>query len=263
MKLRSFITVPGSLILLAFSVFLFSCKASREFAENQYAARDKNYKNFIQTKEGTIYEVDAVVFRNPLFGKSTVEIGNGQKINTKEILAYQDNTAYYHRVEGQLAPRIKGGLINMYMTSQTYSTYETNSSNVGGGRWTTRTSYVYYLQKGDDGAIVRYTPDVLEEYVKDYPPAYEYMLAYRKQKKKTKMWSLINTTATVGGLTMLAANSSSQKMSVSDYAGVGLFVGGLASGVVNKIHKSKNYKKLDLALETYNSQRPKKTKEDF
>lgn len=254
----------NSSLLLLVSVFFFSCAGVKKFRGDLASAKDRDRKNFVQTNDGTIYEVNEVVFRNPLFGKSTVEIDKNTKINAKDILAYQNSTGYYRRVEGMLAPRIKKGLINMYLTTQTYQEFESSASHGGGGHWRTRTRYFYHLQKGDDAPVVRFDPNVLEEYVKDYPAAMEYIEAYKMQMKKVRTWSWVNTGAVVGGIVMVgtAGLDNNNNVTPAGYAGVGLFVGGLVSGVVNKFRRIKPYKNLELAIDEYNSQilKSKKTR---
>ncbi len=143
----------------------------------------------------------------------------------------------------------------MYLITETYQSYETSSSNTGSrGRWVTRTRNTYYLQKGDDAPVVRYDAKVLEEYVKDYPPAMEYITTYKQQKKKIKTWSLINTSAVFGGAIIMGVTSPGDKINAGTYIGGTIMVGGLVNGIVNKIRKLKPYKNLQLAFDEYNSQ---------
>lgn len=182
-----------------------------------------------------------------------MEIDKDTRINAKDILAYQNSNAYYRRVEGQFAPRIKKGLINMYVTTETYQEFQSSSAPGGGARWRTRTRNIYHLQKGE-GFVVRFEPKILEEYVKDYPPAMEYIEEYKKQMKKIRTWSWINTGAVVGGIAMAAAAGIDQNdnLTPAGYAGVGLFVGGIVSGFVNKFRRIKPHRNLELALDEYN-----------
>lgn len=237
-------------------IVLSSCGMIRQTREDLYASRDKERKNFVQTKDGQVYEVNEVVFRNPLFGKSTVEISPGNRIDTREVEAYQNSSAYYRRHAGQFLPRIKKGLINMYVGREYYQDYE--SPTVGSnqsGRWRTKTRTIYCLQKGDQSPLVQYSPDALKEYVKDYPPAMAYITDYEQARKKVRMWSWINTSAVIGGGVIAATGGvKDDKLTPAGYAGVGLLVGGFGSGIVNKIRKLKTGKHLELALEEYNRQ---------
>ena len=241
-------------MLLLLCIVLSSCGFVRQTREDLYASRDKERKNFVQTKDGQVYEVNEVVFRNPLFGKSTVEISPGNRIDTREVEAYQNSAAYYRRYDGQFMPRIKKGLINMYVGKEYYQDYEAPRAGQA-GRSRTRTRTIYYLQKGDQSPLVVYSPATLKEYVKDYPPAMAYIMDYEQARKKVRMWSWINTSAVIGGGVIAATGGvKDDKLTAAGYAGVGLLVGGFGSGVVNKIRKLKTGKHLELALEEYNRQ---------
>ena len=255
MKTKSCYGLSSLLSLMSF--FLFSCASVNKFSQDLYSSKDKERKNFVQTMDGTVYEVNEIVFRHPLFGKSTVEIKEGVKINTKEVQAYQNNSGYYRRVEGQFAPRIKKGLINMYLTTETYQEYNTSTmGNQSGGRWRTRIRYIYHLQKGDDNQVVRFSPQTLKDYIQDYAPAMEYYDEYEKKMRNIRMWSWINTTSVIGGALLAGAAGMDKEDNVTTagYIGVGLFAGGLVSGIVNKIRRIKPYKNLELALDEYNRQ---------
>ncbi|NTS42719.1 hypothetical protein HRG84_17600 [Flavisolibacter sp. BT320] len=231
-----------------------SCVSVNRFSDNTYAARDKDRKAFVQTKDGVITEADEVKLRSPLIGRSTIQLDGDVKIPVKEVLAYQNGTAYYRSIRGQFAPRINKGLINMYRTIETYTDFSTTSSGRSGTR--TRHQVIYWLQKGDQAETVMLTPDVTEQYVKDYAPAMEYMDLFRHNQKKVRTWSLINTASVFGGL-VLAGTLGSNNTTAGNtavIAGGGLFFGGLVNGFVNKIRKGKNYTNLQLAIDEYNYQ---------
>lgn len=238
--------------MLLLNVCFVSCVGVSRFSDNTYAAREKDRKSFVQTKDGTITEADEVKLRSPLIGKSTIQLNGDVKIPVKEVLAYQNNTAYYRNINGQFAPRITKGLINMYMTSQTYTEFSTSPS--GRSSTKTRTRYYYWLQKGDNAETVSFTPQVTEQYVKDYAPAMEYIDVFHQTQKKVKTWSLINTTATIGGLFLVTQGIKNDKVTAAGYASLPLFFGGLVNGFVNKFRKGKNYKNLQLAIDEYNYQ---------
>lgn len=253
MKSKSYKT--SSLFLLILSIFLVSCSSTMRLNGNILASRDASKKSFVEKKDGTIIEANQAVLRAPLFKKSTIELDNNVKIPTKEIEAFQDNEGYYRRVEGSFAPRIKKGLINMYRSTETYQEFNSNMGQGNAGSWRTRTRVIYHLQKGDSASVVRFTPAVTKQYVQDYAPAMEFINVYEVNRKKSKTWALINTTATIGGLVLLGtAGVKNDNVTTAGYAGVGLFLGGLANGFVNKIRKAKNYKNLELAIDEYNGQ---------
>jgi hypothetical protein len=248
----------SSLFLLLMPLLLTSCIGVRNFRHDSYQAREKDQKAFVQTVDGQIIEASEAVMKAPLFGKATIQLDRETKIPVKEVMAYQNNTAYYRRLDGQFVPRIKKGPVNMYMKTETYQEYNGASgmNNMGGG-WRTRTRVVYLLQKGSDAPLVRFTPEVTKEYVKDFAPAMEFVDVYESNVKKYRTWSYINTAATLGGLGLMVAGARStteDKVPPAGYAGLGLFTGGIINGFVNKVRKGKNIKNLELAIDTYNAQ---------
>lgn len=252
MKKVAIRTATSSLSFIFVSLFFSSCVSVSKFSNDTYAARDKDRKSFVQTKDGVITEAADVRLRSPLIGKSTIQLDNDIKIPVKDVLAYQNNTAYYRSINGQFAPRISKGLINMYMTTQTYTEFATSPTGRGGTR--TRVRYDYWLQKGDKADVVSFSPEVTEGYVSDYAPAMEYINAFYETRKKVKRWSLINTTAVLGGLFLATQGVNNNKLNTAGYASMPLFFGGFVNGFVNKIRKGKNYRNLQLAVNEYNYQ---------
>jgi hypothetical protein len=237
---------------------MFLCGVNRFQADTQ-AARDKDRKSFVQTKDGTVTVASEAVLRSPLFGKSTIELDKQVKIPTRDIVAYQNSSAYYRRIDNQFAPRIKKGLINMYMTTQHYQEYSAPSMGSNGGSWRTKIRYVYYLQKGDSASSVRFRPRAVKEYVQDYEPAMEYMNVYAATERKVKIWALINTGAVIGGaLLLMSQGIKNEKVTTAGYASSGMVVGGFVNGFVNRIRRAKNAKNLELAIDEYNFQATRK-----
>lgn len=240
-------------------VFLYSCSINRRFSENVIASKDKERGNFIETVEGEIIEGEDLNIRYPFFKKPFVEI-NSEVVKLKDVLVIQNNYGYYRKINGQLAPRVKKGLLNMYMTTETYQEFQTSSVPGSTGRWRTRTRYVYWIQKGDKNGVELFSAAVLRKYVSDYRPALDYMDEYDRKMKTVRTWSWINTAAVVGGLVLAGSSGIDENddVTVAGYAGLGLFVGGLANGVVNKIKRVKTHKNLELAFDEYNRQVRKK-----
>jgi hypothetical protein len=260
MKRKVPFVTSSSLVLLLTSLFLFSCVGMKKFQEDTYASRDKDKQSFVQTTDGKVLEANEAVLRSPLFGKSTIQLDGETKIPVKEVEAYQDKAAYYKRINGQFAPRFKKGLINMYRGTESYTEFESPSS-FNGGRSTMRTKNraVYYIQKGADGAVNRFDPQLVKEYVQDYAPAMEYINVYEQTQKKARMWSWINTTAVLGGIFLATQGiDNNNQVTPVGYASVGLFFGGFINGFVNKVRKGRNGKNLELAIDAYNYQTVKK-----
>ncbi len=255
--MRFFNNAKSYLIILVASFFLMSCGTSK-FAQSVLDSREKDKKAFVETADGKIIEANEARIKNPLFGKSTIELDGEVKIPTKEVVAYQNNTGYYRRVQGQFAPRFKKGLINMYSITENYTEWDNSR---GGQGMRNRVRIVYYMQKGDQSPIQKFTPDITRDYVKDYAPAMEFINVYDKTQKKVRMWSWINTGAVLGSVILIAATPTrNSDVSGVHYAGAGLFLGGLINGFVNKARRGKNVKNLELAIDEYNSQVKRKNK---
>jgi hypothetical protein len=247
--------VKSSLLLLLISFFLFSCSSYRRLQEDIYAARDKERQSFVQTTDGKVIEANEAVLRTPLFKRSIIELDKETRIPVRDVVAYQDRDAYYRKIRGQFAPRIKKGSINMYRTTEIYTEYQGPSTFNGGfGGTRSRNKVVYYIQKGDESETLLFTPDVTREYVKDYAPSMDYINMYDETQRKVRKWSWINTGAVIGGAILLVAGVSNSQVSATGYAGAGLFFGGLINGFVNKIRRAGNYKNLELAIDEYNNQ---------
>jgi hypothetical protein len=250
-----------SFIMICILSTLFSCKSVQQLQEDRQNAREKDRKAFVQKTDGEIVEANEARLRQPLFGKSTIELDQDQRIPLRDIRAYQNNEAYYLRTPLGFSPRIKKGLINVYLATEMYTSYEPSSGYGRPGGTRTHTRYVYYLQKGNDAEVERMEPKVVERYVQDYAPAMEYINMYFQTQKKVKTWSIINTAAVFGGLVLATQGVTGKNVNAAGYGGVGLFVGGLVNGFVNKIRRVKNVRNLELAVDEYNYQtRVKKRK---
>lgn len=248
-------------VWLSAIIILTSCGTAQRFRQNRYESRESDRESFVEKKDGTVIEAQDARLRTPLFRKSNIELDGETKIPTKEIEAYQDNEAYYRRVEGQFAPRIKKGLINMYMTTETHREMNMGAGSQFGPPSRTRTVVIYHLQKGNGAGTERFSSDVVRSYVQDYAPAMEFMNVYDENRRKSRTWSYINTAVTLGGLALLMTkgiDSKNNEVTTAGYVGTGLFVGGIVSGFVNKFGKTRNRKNLELAIDTYNGQVIKK-----
>jgi hypothetical protein len=247
----------SSSLLIVLSLSFFSCMSVQRLQQDTYNARNPDRKSFVEKKDGTVIEAEEAVLRTPLFGKSTIELDRNVKVPVKDIVAYQNNSAYYRRIDGQFGPRIKRGLINMYQTTETYQEYDANGMRLGitNRAYRTRTRTLYHLQKGDSAEVERFTPATTRNYVQNYAPAMEFINVYDASRRKARIMSVVNTTAVLGGILLVMTNGiKEEKLTGAGYAGVGLTLGGFVNGFINKIGKARNYKNLELAIDAYNAQ---------
>ena len=94
--------LSSSLSFVIVCMLATSCVSVNRFSDTTYAARDKDRKAFVQTRDGVITEADEVKLRSPLIGRSTIQLDGDVKIPVKEVLAYQNGTAYYRSIRGSL-----------------------------------------------------------------------------------------------------------------------------------------------------------------
>ena len=240
-------------------VLFTSCGAPRKLQQDIRNSRDKERGTFVQTEDGTVLEGESLKVKYPFFKKAYVEINQSEKVKLRDVVVLQNDEGYYRKINGQLSPRIKKGGINTYLTFKTVTEYEAPSTSNGNmARHRTRVVEVYYLQKTDSGIVKQMTPAVVNEFVSDYEPAKEFMDEYYRTQRKARTWSWINTGAVVGGLALMVTSGTSggedgqDNVDAQAYVGLGLFMGGLINGVVNKFRKGRNYKNLELAIDEYN-----------
>jgi hypothetical protein len=252
----------SSLYLLIASCSLFSCKSIHLFEGDTYAARDKDKQSFVQTKDGQVIQANEAVLHAPLIGRSTIKLDGDTSIPVKNVVAYQNREAYYMKIGGQFAPRIKKGLINMYRTTYLETTYTPASTSNGmQSGFSTHEREIFYLQKGDSSEVRKFTLKLVGQYVQDYAPAMEYMNKFKRTRNQVRLWSVVNISAMFGGLYLAAlATNNSNKFTAGGYASLGLCFGGVASGFVNRVRKIKNYKNVELAIDEYNYQEKRKRK---
>jgi hypothetical protein len=241
-------------------VLLSSCGGPRKLQSDIRNSRDKDRGTFVQTEDGTVLEGESLKVKYPFFKKAYVEINKSEKVKLRDVVVLQNEEGYYRKINGQLAPRIKKGGINTYLTTKTVTEYEAPSTSNGNmGRHRSRVVEIYYLQKTDSGVVKQMTPAVVNEFVSDYEPAKEFMDEYYRTQRKVRTWSWINTGAVVGGAVLMVTSGGdggddgqNDDLDAQAYVGFGLFMGGLINGVVNKFRKGRNYKNLELAIDEYN-----------
>jgi hypothetical protein len=240
---------------LTLMLILTSCAGVSKLHEDIHNSRDDKKGNFIQTKDGTVVQGDDLKIRYPFLKKAYVQINQQDKVNLRDVEVMQNDAGYYRMINGALAPRIKKGGINTFLTYETRTTY--SASPNGMGRTRTYTVPVYFLQKTDSGIVRRMSAPVVEEMVADYQPAMDFMDQYNETRRKARTWSWINTAAVIGGAVLMSSGVANYDgkatMKPQGYVGAGLFVGGIVSGVVNKVRKGNNYKNIELAIDEYNA----------
>ena len=166
-------------------LFLNSCVSSKNSIEpskiDTDASRDQN-ACFVQLKDGSIKNYSSLKLVTGVFKTPHLIADGNVTITTADIKAYQSKEYYavsqkqftntkpsYVAVEALpgFAVRVAKGKLNVYSLKY-YNGHNATEK--------------FYLQSGDNGQIVAYTPAVMKELVKDNTDAYNF---FNDKKKLT------------------------------------------------------------------------------
>ncbi len=209
----------------------------------------------VTLKSGETVEGSEVRLRDPLIGRARVEV-DGQEYPARDVAFYQTESERFASIgKSSFAEQIKGGRLNMYRTTEIYTT--TNSN--GGTSMRHRT--VDYIQKGDTGRVQMMSLSTIRTMVQDYPRARNIMLEERKLARTQRIVSLGAVGGGLAGLGLVALGVSQYNKDAT--RGTAPLLGGLglmaASGgtlfVSYAIFGSKRQAKAYEAFEAYNKQR--------
>jgi hypothetical protein len=148
-------------------VFLTSCGALKnaQMTEDINGGKDKAMKYFVVYKDGNVAQMSQFKTTTAApFGTSKIILDDGTKVAQADVQSFQDNIGFHTRSsDGTFVIRIKKGAINVYQSSQIAGIDGTKPAFVK----------VAWVQKGDKSEIVKLTPNVLKELVRDYDPVTE------------------------------------------------------------------------------------------
>jgi hypothetical protein len=247
------------LLILVLPVLLNSCytwkQFERDMGSDTAGSKEKGEKYFIETKNGQTYEVAPSAFKSSGWQNKDVQTADKNEVSSGEIVAYQDENAYYRKVNGGFIPRIISGKINVYKTYQSYVYQTTTPLGGGSSRISTRRAYrpLYIIQKGN-GKTEEVSGDGVRDMVSDDAASMEIMKEYYRVEKSVKLWKIINTSAAVGGgvLAAAAGTDANDEVTAVGFGSVALFAAGITSGIFNRNRKAKNAIKLFDAIREYN-----------
>lgn len=167
-------SIKGILCLL---VLLNSCTSSKNSID-QHKPETESVKEdascFVQMKDGTLKNYTSLKLVTGVFKTPHLVADGNVIINAEEIKAYQSKDHYaisqkeftttkpsYVAVEALpgFAVRVTKGKLNVYSIKY-YNGHNTTEK--------------FYLQSGDEGQIVAYTPDVVRKLVRDNSEAFNY-----------------------------------------------------------------------------------------
>lgn len=199
--------IPASAMLFACLCSFSSCSVSKDSlsdANTDYTmAKEANTSCFIQKKDGSVVKYSSLRQVNSVFNSAYLLADGKERIYPGDIKAYQTSDYYAvsqnffanghksHVSVGCLpgfAVRIVKGKLNVYR-KKIY-----NGS---------RAVDEYFLQAGDDGKIVAYSPAVLKEMVKDNADATSFI----NNAKRTPLIKKLQATAAIVNSDRIAAKN--------------------------------------------------------
>ena len=182
-------SIPFTAVLCT-TFILFSCSTSKNAvqphktdAEN---AKEATSSCYVVMSDGSIKHFSTLKLVTGVLTTPHLLADNKIVLDAKDITAYQDNQRYavsqkvlstkkisYVAKEALpgFAVRIAKGKLNIY-SRKYYNGYDTVTE--------------YFLQSGDDGEIISYSPSVMSELVKDNQKAADYFNSKIKVSPKSK-----------------------------------------------------------------------------
>src|SRR5882724_7732516 len=169
--------------IICLLVLLNSCTSSKNSIDQhktEIESAREDASCFVQLKDGTLKNYTSLKLVTGVFKTPHLLADGNVIITAEEIKAYQSKEHYaisqkaftttkpsYVAVEALpgFAVRVTKGKINVYSLKY-YNGHNTTEK--------------FYLQSGDEGKIVAYTPAVMKEMVRDNSEAYNYFTDKRK-----------------------------------------------------------------------------------
>lgn len=254
--------MPKAILLICFSVLLFSCRTQFPIAYNANKAKNPDYLTYIQPKKGDMITGDTLTISNQakLF-KPTLLTINGSTFKPREVREYQNANGLFVNVDGSFSKALTGPNIYVFRQTGVSTSYDSR------GHLTTTHSNVYYIMKAhqDQYKMVNLSSaKTLKDWVQDYDDAYEQASLALKYSRRVKMHQVFSWAGIIGGLALIAVDPSngengSNKVSAMSYAGLGMMCGGIINLPINGfIRRAKAGRSYASAINLYNEAPPKK-----
>ena len=182
--------IPAIAALCSIAVLLNSCAASQASVHAQKSeitdATETSATCFIQLNDGTIKQYTSLKLVTGVLTSPHLLADNKEVINSKDIMAYQDNRHY------AVAAKILTSKRNSYVAAETLPGFAVKviagKLNVYCRKYYNGANAVdeYFLQNGNDGYIVAYSKTVLKSMLKEDTKALEYFNSKVKTSFKSK-----------------------------------------------------------------------------
>ena len=181
------------IIALCVTLLVSSCAAGKNnvnSAEARIETVNENANCFVVLKDGTVKNYSTLKLITGIF-KTPHLLANGTtEILPADIKEYKDanyhavaQTAFYTKVKTHVATNVLPGFAIRELRGNlnVYSIQFYNGSNV---------YKKYFLQRGDNGKIVPYTAQLLNEYAKDNAEVKNFLL--KKRSKQKQLLAVVN-----------------------------------------------------------------------
>jgi transglutaminase-like putative cysteine protease len=187
---------PMILPVLSLIILLNSCTTAKNTGSDTRVDTDRVKENnnscFVQKNDGVILNFSSLKLVNTVFNDPYLLADSKTRIYPKEIKAYQDKDYYFVSQNGFInarksyvstealpgfAVKLVSGKLNVYR-KKFYN--GTNAADE------------FYLQSGEQGQIVRYSPKIMKELLKDNTEAASY---FNSRSKNISLSQRILSTA--------------------------------------------------------------------
>lgn len=213
----------------------------------------KNAGNFIELLNGQTVNLDGQDINDKFFFTSKIK-ADGNKYATNEVKGYQNDGVYYKQYNNKFYRRYVHGKVNFYYRTETTSTTSMGMS----GRMETknRTKLERFIQKGDDGKMVKYTVNSLRTMIKDNKAAVKQLKKFARTNKIASIIIYPASVVLIVGAYFLVDNLYLQEVedrnpTLAAVGGVTAAVG-LAAYGVGFYKKITAVKELNKVFEIYN-----------
>jgi regulator of RNase E activity RraB len=132
-------------------------------------------RNYLEKNDGTRVYGKKIIWQSGFLTKQKISIDK-QDYKFSEIKGFRTEDKYYGISDGEYIPRVVHGKLNVYLKKTEHYIVGSNP----------KTSFNYYLQKGDNGAmIIMVKNDDLKKAVADCPLAASMIDKSNKQLRKS------------------------------------------------------------------------------
>ncbi len=140
----------------------------------------KNAGNYIELLNGETVNLDGQKINDNFFFTNKLK-ANGGKYAVNEVKGYQDNGIYYKQYNKKFYRRYAHGKVNFYYRTETTTRTTMNSNGTMETR--NRNKLERFIQKGEEGKMVKYNVSSLRTMIKDNKAAVKQLNKFHRTNK--------------------------------------------------------------------------------